>query len=219
MDEPLRRHDLVAVDAAAWQRCLDGRPDLAEIPGLAAWCERGRPLVVRRFLPDEPRDGIALGLPLPPHLGKRRLGFLMPREAASPRAAPTLADVRAAVPAAWHATLDALAALGMTHGVVPRPFGSALWAALTGLPYLSESSDLDVLWPLPGCVPPALLDGLARVARAAPMRLDGEFVLPDGAGVQWEELRRAGAGDAVLCKSLDRVEMRPAAAILQREAA
>lgn len=219
MDEPLRRHDLVDVDADAWQRCLDGRPDLAGVRHLPHWCDRGWPLVVRRFLPDEPRDRVPLGLPLPPRSGKRRLGFLVPRQAVSRRAAPTLRLVRTVVPLPWRPILDALASLGMTHGIAPRPFGGALWAALTALPYLSDGSDLDVLWPLPGRVPPALMDALAHIARAAPMRLDGEFVLPDGTGVQWEELRRADPGDAVLCKSLDGVEMRPVATVLDRKAA
>ncbi|WP_414143825.1 phosphoribosyl-dephospho-CoA transferase MdcG domain-containing protein [Burkholderia stagnalis] len=46
-------------------------------------------------------------------------------------------------------------------------FGSLAWQALTGEPYLSGTSDLDVLFPLPDAVQAAtLLNGLAP----APMR-------------------------------------------------
>jgi phosphoribosyl-dephospho-CoA transferase len=90
-------------------------------------------------------------------------------------------------------------------------FGGLLWQALTGLPYLSATSDLDLLWP--GPVGPAFLDGLADLAAQAPMRLDGEICLADGFAVNWRELQAAGPGDTVLAKGLERLELRPVSAL------
>jgi phosphoribosyl-dephospho-CoA transferase len=43
----------------------------------------------------------------------------------------------------------------------------------------------------------ALLAELAACDAAAPMRIDGEVIRPDGAGVNWRELH-AGAGEVVV---------------------
>jgi phosphoribosyl-dephospho-CoA transferase len=84
-----------------------------------------------------------------------------------------------------------------------------LWQAVTGLPYLSRCSDLDLLWPCGETVPSGLLDGIAAIAEAAPMGIDGEILLSDGAGLHWRELRDAPDGGSVLVKSLDGLVLRP----------
>jgi phosphoribosyl-dephospho-CoA transferase len=105
-------------------------------------------------------------------------------------------------------------ALARDHGLTPRPFGALLWQAMTGLTYLSPTSDLDLLWPCPVLVPPSLLAGLARIDEGAPMRLDGEVLLADGGGVQWRELHQAPGNGSVLVKYRDRVAMRAIGEIL-----
>jgi phosphoribosyl-dephospho-CoA transferase len=192
------RHDLLTVAPDAWAVALSRRPDLDGVAHLADWAARGWPVIARRRLPGEDADGVPAGLPLPPAQGKRRIGL-------------TLAEARAVAPAAWHPTLDRLIGHGAAHGRVPRVFGGLLWQALTGLAYLSPASDLDLLWQ--GGVDRAFLDGVARIEAGAPMRLDGEVVLPDGFGVNWRELLAAGPGDTVLAKGLERLELRPAEAV------
>ncbi|SEH33408.1 phosphoribosyl-dephospho-CoA transferase [Methylobacterium sp. 275MFSha3.1] len=209
MAEPFRRHDLVRVDPAAWAAWRADRPDLGAVPHLEGWAAAGRPLIVRRRVPGETGDAVPLGLPLPPADGKRRIGLALPASALAPAPVVTLAEAVARAPAAWGPSLDALTALGRRHGLVPRPFGSLLWQAVTGLTYLSASSDLDLLWPCPPPVPVDLLDGIAAVAETAPMGIDGEILLPDGAGLHWRELRDAPEDGSVLAKSLDRLVLRP----------
>lgn len=208
MAEALRRHDLVRADARAFADLVRVRPDLDGAPHVADWAARGRPLIVRRYGPGEDRSLVPLGLPLPPAAGKRRIGLALPASALTPLPAPTLAQARGSAPKAWQTTLDALLALGAAHAIVPRPFGALLWQALTGLAYLTAASDLDLLWPVAD-LPLGFLAGLARIAEAAPMRIDGEVVLADGAGIQWRELHEAR--DTVLAKYRDRLEMRDAA--------
>lgn len=216
MADDLRRHDLVRAEAQAFADLVARRPDLDGAPLVADWAVRGRPLIVRRYAPGEDRARVPLGLPLPPAAGKRRIGLALPSAALTPLPAPTLAQARATAPEAWRPTIDALLALGASHGIVPRPFGALLWQALTGLAYLSPASDLDLLWPV-AALPPGFLAGLARTAAAAPMRIDGEVIFSDGAGIQWRELHEAGG--PVLAKHRDRLEMRDVAELLPREAA
>ncbi|MEE7494415.1 malonate decarboxylase holo-[acyl-carrier-protein] synthase [Methylobacterium oryzae] len=213
MAEPFRRHDLVQVDPAAWAAWRADRPDLATVPHLAGWAASGRPLIVRRRVPGETGDAVPLGLPLPPADGKRRIGLALPASALSPAPAVSLSEAAAHAPEPWGSTVDALTALGRRHGLVPRPFGSLLWQAVTDLTYLSTTSDLDLLWPGRPPVPSGLLDGIAAVADKAPMGIDGEILLPDGAGLHWRELRDAPEDGAVLAKSLDRLALRPVAGL------
>ncbi|KOX55932.1 malonate decarboxylase holo-[acyl-carrier-protein] synthase [Methylobacterium fujisawaense] len=213
MAEPFRRHDLVRVDPAAWDAWRADRPDLGAVPHLEGWASAGRPLIVRRRVPGETGDAVPLGLPLPPADGKRRIGLALPASALSPVPAVSLTEAAAHAPASWGPAVDALTALGRRHGLVPRPFGSLLWQAVTGLTYLSAASDLDLLWPCRVPVPVGLLDGIAAVAETAPMGIDGEILLPDGAGLHWRELRDAPEDGSVLAKSLDRLALQAVAGL------
>ncbi|ACA21098.1 conserved hypothetical protein [Methylobacterium sp. 4-46] len=213
MAEVYRRHDLLDVEPQAWAGVLAGRPDIEGVPHVAEWAQMRRPVILRRSHPGE--EGLVpVGLPLPPRDGKRRIGLALPPASVRPRSWMALSEARGACPRPWAATLTAVVALGERHDLVPRPFGSLLWQSLTGLPYLSETSDLDLLWPVAGAVPRGLLGGIAAIEAQAPMRLDGEILLPDGGGVNWRELHAAAPGDAVLVKHRDRLAMRKAGSIL-----
>ncbi|MGU7842223.1 malonate decarboxylase holo-[acyl-carrier-protein] synthase [Burkholderia sp. AW33-5] len=190
-DTPLRRHTLVTLTAAGWGAACARDPALAADPLVQAWAARGWPLIVRRASPDEAdARRVPLGVPLPPSAGKRRIALNVAADAVeSVGPLPTLADVLVAAPDAWHATLRELDALGTRCGVQGRVFGSLAWQALTGECYLSPSSDLDIVFPLPAAASlAALLDGLAALDARAPMRIDGELLRDDGAGVNWREL-------------------------------
>ncbi|MBM7124106.1 malonate decarboxylase holo-[acyl-carrier-protein] synthase [Dyella flava] len=206
-DQPLQRHQLVRVLPAAWDALLASRDDLANEPLLHDWARRGWPLIVRRPSPGD-GEGLPLGLPLPPSAGKRRISIQMRAEdiIASERL-PTLADCFHTAPPAWHPSLRQLMALAKKDGVQARVFGSLAWQRLTGLVYLSPRSDLDIIWTLPGLdVIHMFLADLAEIESHAPMRLDGELVRADGAGVNWRELHAAAAelvlktaNDVILC--------------------
>jgi phosphoribosyl-dephospho-CoA transferase len=124
---------------------------------------------------------------------------------------PSLLAVGHVADSAWRPTIHALVALGARYGVSPAAFGSLLWQYQTGLPYLSQQSDLDVLWPIPAdCEIGALVAGIAVAERGAPMRIDGEVVLPDGEAVNWRELHVALNQDGprqVLAKSIGGVRL------------
>ena len=176
-------------------------------------------MILRRRNPGETTAHVPVGLPLPPADGKRRIGLALPAEAVRPRPPVALAQAHDAAPDAWRPTLAALDALGRRHGLAPRVFGSLLWQHLTGLAYLSDTSDLDLLWPVAGPIDRDLLHAIATLDAGAPMRLDGEFVLPDGRGLNWRELHAAAPGDTVLAKHRDGLALCEARTLLAGEAA
>jgi phosphoribosyl-dephospho-CoA transferase len=198
-----RRHDLVFVSRTAWRSYVETRDDLADDPLIAGWVDRGWPLIARRLAPEE-GHGVPLGLPLPPAAGKRRIGLLMDpvgiRSIARP---PLLSAAFRVAPAPWKPTLRTLNQVATRLRVEARVFGSLAWCLLTGLNYLSMGSDLDFTLSLPRpCDFPELMTELDSIDSAAPMRLDGEILREDGAGVHWRELH-SGARD-VLAKTVGR---------------
>jgi phosphoribosyl-dephospho-CoA transferase len=141
-----------------------------------------------------------------------RIALTVPEQAVLQRSPlPSLPAVFLAADPGWGPTIHALVALGARHGVSPAAFGSLLWQYLTGLPYLSPRSDLDVLWPVQAdCEIGALAAGIAAAELGAPMRIDGEVVFPDGEAVNWRELHSALNQDGpteVLAKSTGGVRL------------
>jgi len=202
----LDRHQLAFVSPAAWRSALAGRPDFAAAPLVEAWARRGWPLISRRPLPGE-GAGVPLGLPLPPFAGKRRLCFLMrPEDVLATSAPPALAEVLPDAPISWRATICELRALASKHAVTVQAFGSLAWRTLTGLDYVTASSDLDVLFRVHSRTDlRALAAGVAEIDAVAPMRVDGELVRSSGVAVNWREL--LGEAREVLVKSTAGVEL------------
>jgi phosphoribosyl-dephospho-CoA transferase len=214
----LRRHALVQVAPDARRSVVANVPDAASRAIVAAWLEASRPLIVRRQAPSfvAGRSALAVGLPLPPDKGKLRIALeLAPSTVA--RVAPplNLIDVIACVPPYWQRALARLHAAAVEKGVAFRVFGSAVWQVLTGLPYLTERSDLDLLWH------PAQREeldvGVALLAawqRATGVRADGEIVFGDDAAVSWREWRLCAGCQCVLVKDLTSVTLRTRDALL-----
>jgi phosphoribosyl-dephospho-CoA transferase len=201
---PWRRHELLWVMPNAWAAALAKR-SLGYDQMLSGWADRGWPVIVRRRMES---DGtmVPVGVPLPPAAAKARVALALPQEAViARRHLPHLRTL--AAPPRWRPTIAGLLALGERHGVEPAAFGSLLWEHFTGLPYLSERSDLDLVWPVHrGCVLALLLDGIGGIERSAPMRIDGEIVFADGAAANWRELQRAlghRGPTEVLVKTMD----------------
>ncbi|WP_338012410.1 malonate decarboxylase holo-[acyl-carrier-protein] synthase [Bordetella sp. H567] len=155
-----------------------------------------------------------LGLPTPPSAGKRRIAFMAPHGAvAGVRAAVALDCVLAVgcFPSAWRATLAAVDGAAARLGLRTRVFGSLMWQYLSGLPYVTEASDVDLLWLLPagsagGC--DALLQALLRIDAQQGPRIDGEIVA-NGAAVQWRELAAAGRDDLLMVKTAGDARLYP----------
>lgn len=203
-ERPPGRHDLVFVSPAGWRAMLEARGDLAGDSLLARWSDMRWPTIRRRALPSE-ESGLALGLPLPPSAGKKRLALLIDVDhVASVARPPSLRQVRAYAPPNWWPTLDRLDALALRHAVDARVFGSLAWQSLTGLDYMTARSDLDVLFEFRRETDvDRFVADVAAIETEAPMRLDGELMGADGAAVNWREFH-AGASE-LMVKSIERV--------------
>jgi phosphoribosyl-dephospho-CoA transferase len=213
----LRRHDLLRADPAAWDVMLRCHPGIADLPLVADWARLDRPVIVRRRMVGDFAASVPAALPLPPCLGKRRLAFSFTSGEAVTALPPVLLrDAARTAPTEWQEVVAALLALGDAIKVTPRVFGALLWQHTTGLPYLSEQSDLDLLWQISDeHTALSLVERLRRLDAESPVRLDGELELPDGAGVNWRELAqsRPFQGDDLLVKTMDGVEVRTRAAL------
>ncbi|KAA1184861.1 malonate decarboxylase holo-[acyl-carrier-protein] synthase [Rhizobium tropici] len=181
----LRRHDLAYVCSEAWPGLLRGQIEVEMEPDLLAWAALGRPAIFRRRTCSDLTDTLPLGLPLPPDMGRRRLALSCPPAAViRTTPPPLLRDVLPAAPARWRPTIGALLE------AVPscRCFGSLAWQYLTGLSYLTGTSDLDLLVECRSSMDAARAAALLNaVAERAPMRIDAELITPSGAAVQWRE--------------------------------
>jgi len=209
---PWRRHDLLHVAPDVWASVLTHCPSLADLPLVGTWADRGWPVIVRRRAEVDDPALVPVGLPLPPAAGKRRIALLLPPDGVLQRSSPPLLRTAARVAdPGWQSTIASLLALGARIGVEPSAFGSLLWQHQTGLTYLSPHSDLDLLWPVPADFNiPSLVFGIAEVQRAAPLRIDGEVVFPDGSAVNWRELwmaHRATDRAMVLGKTMEGVRL------------
>jgi phosphoribosyl-dephospho-CoA transferase len=208
----LARHMRVWPTAFAWASIADSTHEATARAALELWSARGWPLVVRR--PDDGEtscsDGrIAVGLPLPPALGKGRLKFAFTRDGVGAHA-PALAldDVVLALETAWQRALAPLARDAARAGITLRVFGSAAWQTQTGLAYLHEQSDIDLLVePADTGALDAAIALFERFERRASIRLDGEIVFPGGDAVAWREWNCVKSDERVLAKSLTRVAL------------
>jgi phosphoribosyl-dephospho-CoA transferase len=213
------RHELVHIAPVTWRSVLQPYRDTS--PFLATWADRGWPAIVRRLAPGDAPNQIPVGVPLPPTWGKRRVALTVPIGAILGHAPPPpLHRVGPTATSRWRPALLCLTRVGRKYGATPRPIGSLLWQHLTGLPYLSEASDIDLIWRVRSTNGlTALLAAIARVARHSPMRIDGEIVLPDGSGVHWRDFYQAtslGPTAEVMVKSPIGARLRSANSILRQ---
>ncbi|MEC9367568.1 MAG: malonate decarboxylase holo-[acyl-carrier-protein] synthase [Pseudomonadota bacterium] len=202
----VRRHDLAFLSDEGWRTTLRSYPELAREPLVIEWARHGWPLVCRRPLPEE-RGGMALGMPLPPSAGKRRLAIVANRDEIVAIAPPMAlrAAIRAA-PRSWWRTMQQIGELAGRYAVDTRVFGSLAWHALTGLEYVTETSDLDLLFSVSSDTDlRRLTDDLFAIDITAPMRLDGELMRTDGAAVNWREVH-SGTRE-ILVKHADSVAL------------
>lgn len=211
----LPRHHLVWLDVDSEPRWLQSTLPLPARARLEAWLRAGRPAIVRRRAPDEPDHAIALGVPLPPAPARERIGFLASAGAVTDsRPPPLLSEVIVGAPPDWRLPLRQLDAQTRALGLELRVFGSLLWQHLTGEPYLTPRSDIDLLIRAPdGDALRAGLAGIASWERACNLRADGELLLPDGSAAAWRELLLER--DLVLVKGAAGIGLRPASTIWQ----
>ena len=132
--------------------------------------------------------GLGLALPPDPHTGvKMRIPLSVNLDDIARHELPLeLAAAKSALPSAWQAAYSELSDDVCSRQLEFRVYGSLALQAITGLPYLTATSDIDVLfYPRTHA---QLQQGLLLLrAHAQHLSLDGEIVFPSGRAVAWKE--------------------------------
>jgi phosphoribosyl-dephospho-CoA transferase len=204
------RHTLIWPAASERARMSAEARDEQVLAALDLWCARDWPLVVRRN--DElalASGDVAAGLPLPPSLGKSRLAFRLPSTGIARCALPqALGAVARALPPVWQCPLAALDDAARDANVRLSVFGSAAWQAITGLAYLHDDSDVDLLFrPASANEIDIVVSLYERWERDTGRRIDGEILFPGNDAVAWREWVHAERETRVLAKSIDGVAL------------
>jgi phosphoribosyl-dephospho-CoA transferase len=213
----LRRHELVRLTAAAWREAMTQHVDRDAQRCIAHWAANDLPLAVATQIE---ADGlVSLGLPAPRCWQRRRLALRIPGEglrrggaawprlsecAGSPRQQGDLCGDRADKARSQGASPSARVAAVASLLPDARVIGSFAWQHLTGLRYVRESSDLDLLLEATGAAQADMFAMVLAGADASAPRLDGEICFADGSAVSWREWAgwRAGRARAILVKRL-----------------
>lgn len=211
------RHNRVWLSASGWQRAC-AAANKAHSPELERWAANDWPLIVRRSESTVSADSLGLGLALPPdaHTGlKTRIPLTVYLNDIARHEPPlALAEVASILPSSWR---DACADL--THDLIDaqlelRVYGSVALQAITGLPYLTTTSDIDVLfYPRTHAQLQQGLHLLQTCAQGLP--LDGEIVFPSGLAVAWKEWAEAArSSHKVMVKSMTNLNLMSVDALL-----
>jgi phosphoribosyl-dephospho-CoA transferase len=208
----LERHMLVWLSEAGWQAARATQSQHAA--ALTQWQRRNWPAVVRRQDVDASLDEVCLGLPVPPDSAGVKTRIALRVKSADVVRSSAAMELRAALPfsGAWHAGLTALC--DEASALHLRVFGSLAMQALTGLQYVSPTSDVDLLFH--PASRQALDDGVALLERhTRHVPLDGEIVFPGGAAVSWKEWQMAMRHPAkVMVKEFHTVRLTDTASLL-----
>ena len=206
---------LVWLDDAGWN-AAQATTEPQHKAAFKLWQSQSWPLIVRRADADAADDEICLGLPLPPDEdtgGKVRIS-LRARERHIKKATAAM-ELAAVSRSSSNPSRAQLAALERdTAGMRLRVYGSYAMEAITGLPYVSPTSDIDLLFHPTS--QRQLEDGVATLSRhASRLPLDGEIVFPGGVAVSWKEWQMAMANPAkVMIKELHAVRLADTASLL-----
>lgn len=179
----ISRHDLVWLTTEGWDCLYDQSPEKKE--ELTFWQEHNYPTIVRRCELPISHERIAVGMALPPSMGKQRLAFSVGSKHINNISKPlSLTKIIPYAPKSWQENLITLAQENLEIGV----YGSLSWQVLTQLDYVQLHSDIDLLFKI---------DTHSQLTKALTvlkhfslsLPLDGELIFPDGSAVSWKEMR------------------------------
>jgi phosphoribosyl-dephospho-CoA transferase len=181
-----------------WPEVFDRYPWLARSDFVRDWATTGYPVISRRPGPEKNMAGqLPVGIPMPPSLGKQRLAFLVPDHCIADLALPLelgrilqRGKKRSEPLSRWHKNLFGLDRSMNSLGLQTRVYGSVMWQHLTDMTYMSDISDIDLLWAMTRdqcSILRPLLACIDQVDVLGSPRVDGEFIVENNA-VHWREL-------------------------------
>jgi phosphoribosyl-dephospho-CoA transferase len=201
------RHELAWLSSRGWEAAID-RAQPGQREAIEQWRRQDWPAIVRRADADLEPGQVSLGIPVPPSSDgvKGRIALNVLKADVARHSLPlALADAAQAAPERWHAPLAEL--VTRSSGLALRAYGSLAMQAITGQPYLTPASDIDLLFAPSDMA--SLHEGLLLLEQySAQLPLDGEIVFPSGAAVAWKEwLGAAPMQSRVLVKDAGAVRL------------
>lgn len=200
----VQRHHLVwldpELDVATYIR------DTGHTPFVREWVAQGHPFVAARQPRQTVTGGahIALGLTLPQPAVRQRISLSVPAGAILRQSGP-LDLTLATVPAPhWQELICRILDMCKTAHVTPCVYGSLLWETVGNCKYITDTSDLDVLFICNDSSDITLLLSSLIALDGSTPRLDGEILAPSGWAAAWREVLAAGkpgGSSMVLAKS------------------
>jgi phosphoribosyl-dephospho-CoA transferase len=152
------------------------------------WRQHHFPLVVRRLDADLSSQAIAVGIPLPPGMGKHRLALSIEVSHIDSYCEPlSLSDVISFAPKIWQEQLESLNQEIQKLCFNIKVYGSLAWQALTKLDYIHPSSDIDCLVQIEN---QRQFSNALKILKhfSSSLPLDGEFIFFKNSAVAWKEL-------------------------------
>ncbi|OAV01594.1 MULTISPECIES: malonate decarboxylase holo-[acyl-carrier-protein] synthase [Moraxella] len=219
----MQRHDLVHIANAAWvQPCADSLPDMA-VAKFFALLGQGLPLTVTRQ-PSCDDGRICLAMNVLTHQGKYRVACHTPMTNITDISPPLPVMQAASLFDAWSAQqLGELVSRLQACGCAVHVYGSYAYQLLTGEPYVTPLSDVDLLFVLDDWRQlSAVMMQIADFRAVFERRIDGEMSvrLPDVAEVvqfsfnEYLTLTTNPACAQIIIKSLHDVRLYHAAGLL-----
>jgi len=208
-----RRHDLVWLDPQ-----IDAGKFASELQAefVRSWVKQDFPFIVARQSDEQARESnqIILGFTLPSAPSRTRVMLKANRHSIIRHSRPILlSETINFAPESWRIGLNNLVALFEKYAIDARVYGSLSSEILTGMRYLDESSDLDLLLEINDETNlPEFLENLEKFPLSSP-HIDGELLFPSGWSVSWRELATAlltGIPRSVLAKSSREIRLIPA---------
>jgi len=210
MNRPLQRHDLVWLDPAGDLDSYAVNPAYASL--VREWITRKNPLVVARQqrleTPEEP--SILLGFTMAPPLTRQRVSLQAPLRMVTRHTGPMELPETLPYAPEWRETLLQLIEISEGIGVKVCVYGALSWQSATACTYLTDSSDIDLLFYCNEIDTARRLCRALAVFRDTGPRLDGEIISNSGWGTAWREFDKASHSDAaaiLLAKSLYKVQL------------
>jgi phosphoribosyl-dephospho-CoA transferase len=191
----LRRHCFVWFAEAGnlFDRAVGETPQ-DDLAILRKWIGKERPLIVRRPCVSEDNHTVCVGLALPPDPVKRRSAFRLPVSCIGKIAVPPLWQecMTATASDTAHAVSSILSA-AVASGLPLRTFGSYAWQYHTSLPYVTSSSDIDLLVPIQRRDDWRRFRQAMAEAKIGARQIDLEIILNDDASFNWREFEAPGS--------------------------
>lgn len=182
-----QRHDLVWLSAMAWSEIRARQPEnLSAL--LRTWQVSEWPLEVRRRDVDADEDRVCISITPPPSsqpLSKiascvRQVHILEHQSALA------LSSVVETAPECWREQLRNLIRDALQQQIKFRVYGSLAWQYLTGQPYMSEQTAIEILF-IPRTTEQLIAGMRLLTHHAKTMPLAGEMTFPSGHAVAWKE--------------------------------